>query len=99
MINTLLNMGTNLTSYRDSQNSKIKQYFDEKAEGWDDQRRYNSYYKRKLADLFAQIIPSSESIAEMGCGTGDLLSRFKSKVLNGFDLSEKMIEKAHIKYP
>jgi len=56
-------------------------------------------YRRILSHYYSIIIPTDASILEVGCGDGELLSRFKNKDISGIDVSVRQIELARKKVP
>ncbi|MFQ5875948.1 MAG: class I SAM-dependent methyltransferase, partial [Dehalococcoidia bacterium] len=80
-------------------------HFDEEAGGYDDSifikaRHYQELHETVLA-LMALSYADGTSIMELGPGTGNLtariLERFSSARLDGFDVSEKMLQQAREK--
>jgi len=56
-------------------------------------------YRRLLAHYYNLLIPSTASVLEIGCGTGELLTRIKARRKVGVDLSARQIEAAKVKVP
>lgn len=59
----------------------------------------NTYYHRQLEILAHFIIPLDISLAEIGCGTGNLLAAIPAKDRLGIDISPEMVRVARTKYP
>lgn len=79
--------------------NEIKQFFDERAENWDNNCIFS---QEKIAAIvtLAGIKPGSR-VVDIACGTGvmfsEMLSRNPAAIL-GIDLSDEMIAKAHSKF-
>src|SRR5687768_15990822 len=65
---------------------------------WDDIARRTQhrpglarYYHRRLAEVYAFLIPPGQRVLELGCGRGDLLAALRPSVGVGVDLSPEMI--------
>ena len=56
-------------------------------------------YRSILSHYYSIIIPADASILEIGCGDGELLSRFKNKDVTGIDVSVRQIESARKNVP
>ena len=56
-------------------------------------------YRSMLAHYYGLLIPPDSSVLEVGCGSGELLSRITAKRKVGLDLSEKQIEAARLHVP
>ncbi len=87
-----------MITMKDKQN-EIKQFFNERAEKWDN---ICAYSQEKIAAIVTLAgITSGSHVADIACGTGvmipEMLSRNPARIL-GIDLSEKMIAKAHSKF-
>ena len=68
---------------------------------WDDIARRTQhrpglarYYHRRLAAIYAFLIPPGQRVLELGCGRGDLLAALRPSVGVGVDLSPEMIRQA-----
>lgn len=73
-------------------------FFERMAPERDRWKKKNKYYWEDLEKICSFLIPENTSVLEIGCGTGDLLSRIKAKKKVGIDYSPKMIEIAQKKY-
>ncbi|MFC1512835.1 glycosyltransferase [Thermodesulfobacteriota bacterium] len=76
-----------------------KQFADFLAPDRDTWRARNRYYYDQLEDLLSFHISPSQSVVEIGCGTGDLLASLKPTKGLGLDFSSEMIKKAKQKFP
>lgn len=56
-------------------------------------------YREILAHYYNLIIPVGASVLEIGCGSGELLSRLHTQVVHGIDLSEVQIQRARRNVP
>ena len=74
-------------------------YFDLAAEDRDAWKKRNWYYHWNVEKLLQFLVPSGETILEIGSGTGDLLVALKPKHAVGLDVSERMTASARAKYP
>lgn len=59
----------------------------------------NAYYYAQLEKYLKFIIPEGSSVAEIGCGTGELLNSLKPGRGLGIDFSEEMVRIAREKFP
>ena len=50
-----------------------------------------AYYHRRLRKIYQFLVPPGQKVLEIGCSTGDLLSRLKPSLGVGIDLSGQMI--------
>ncbi|MGA1867794.1 MAG: methyltransferase domain-containing protein [bacterium] len=83
-----------------AQNKKRKkEYFDRIAHNRDWWKNRNRYYYDNLERLLSFLIPSEQSVLEIGCGTGDLLVSLAPSRGVGVDFSQNMIKEAQKKYP
>jgi glycosyltransferase involved in cell wall biosynthesis/ubiquinone/menaquinone biosynthesis C-methylase UbiE len=78
---------------------KLAERFDTMAPERDFWKSKNSYYYAELERICSQLIPPRKSVAEIGCGTGDILNSVRPQHGVGIDLSEGMINVARRKYP
>jgi SAM-dependent methyltransferase len=56
-------------------------------------------YRALLAHYYNLLIPADASVLEIGCGSGELLSRLRAKKKTGLDLSARQIEAARRRAP
>lgn len=82
-------------------NPKQKDFFNEKAEIWDEITVHNLEKVQYIAELLG--IHSGDRILDIGTGTGVMIPFYEKYLLDGsvvaVDYSEKMIEIARSKYP
>lgn len=78
---------------------KVMQHFDELADVRDRYIKMSSYYYNDLISFFRFNIPENSSIAEIGCGTGELISKLSPSRGLGIDLSSRSLAVARSKYP
>ncbi len=57
------------------------------------------FYRDLLAHEYNLLVPSDASVLEIGCGSGELLSRLRAKNVTGVDLSPVQIERARARVP
>jgi SAM-dependent methyltransferase len=62
-------------------------------------RENTRYYQQLLRRLYGFIVPPEQSVLEMGCGLGDLLSVVKPSRALGIDFSAEMIALARERHP
>jgi len=74
-------------------------YFNKVAPERDKWKKKNKHYHQDTERLLNFLVPENSSVLEIGCGTGDILSRLKSEKKKGIDISPKMIAMAKKKYP
>lgn len=79
-------------------NIAVKEYYNQLAERYDQNRFSNSYgafiHKEELAFL-NKTIPKHSTTLNLGCGSG----RFMEFCTDGYDISNKMIEVSQNKFP
>src|SRR3989442_946167 len=85
--------------YRNEQKTRLIDYFNKRAPTWDAKKRWNAYYKHRLAALCKRLVPEGGSVLEVGCSTGELIAELKADSVAGLDMSEEMIRIARQKYP
>ena len=56
-------------------------------------------YRALLAHYYNLIVPADASVLEIGCGSGELISRIKAAKKTGLDLSPKQVEAARRRVP
>jgi ubiquinone/menaquinone biosynthesis C-methylase UbiE len=76
-----------------------KRYWDQTAQQLDNDPAIRNYYRRRLAELYAFLIPPGMRVLEVGCGQGDLLAAVRPSYGVGVDLSPLMIERAQRRHP
>lgn len=77
----------------------IKIYFDNIAKGYAKYQRKFKYYYNDISKYFNFYLNDDDSILEIGCGNGVLLSRLKGNYKVGIDFSEEMIKEAKVLFP
>lgn len=83
-----------------STNNKGKtmhEYFEQAANGWTEYRKRRSYYWDSITEYVGYYIHPSNSVVEIGCGTGELIQAVNGSYKVGIDFSEKLIEQAKAK--
>jgi demethylmenaquinone methyltransferase/2-methoxy-6-polyprenyl-1,4-benzoquinol methylase len=82
-------------------NPKQKDFFDEKAQYWDQITIHNPKKVQYIAQLLQ--IQGNDRILDIGTGTGIMIPFYETYLVDGsvvaVDYSEKMIEVARAKYP
>jgi len=78
---------------------KTIEYFNRIAKSRDKWKRRNRLYHKTIRKYFQFTIPENSRVAEIGCGTGDLLHSVHPEKGLGIDFSEDMIRIAREKYP
>ena len=77
----------------------VEKHFDIIAKDYDYFKKKNWYYYKNLKALYKQLIPKQNSVLEIGCGTGDLISEMDASPAFGIDISPEMIKIAQQKHP
>jgi ubiquinone/menaquinone biosynthesis C-methylase UbiE len=85
---------TNLT-----RKEKFRQYFENVAPKYDKYRQRFSYYWNSIIKQTNYFICDTDSVIEIGCGTGLSLSKTKGQRKVGLDFSQNMIEIARKNHP
>ena len=84
-----------------SVNPKKKDFFNEKAEMWDEITLHDLEKVQYITEMLG--IRSDDRILDVGTGTGIMIPFYEKYLVNGsvvaVDYSEKMIEAARLKYP
>ena len=62
-------------------------------------RSWGSYYQKKLAHIYQNIVPADCKVLELGCRDGALLHALKPSFGMGIDFSEQALLKARKHYP
>jgi SAM-dependent methyltransferase len=57
------------------------------------------YYQRRLAEVYALLIPEGSKVLEVGCARGDLLAALNPHTGVGIDFSEDMVKSARCEHP
>lgn len=74
-------------------------YWEDYARSASRWNRFRSYYRRRLAEIYALSVPPGMRILELGCGTGDLLAHLRPSFGHGVDLSPRLVETARAAHP
>lgn len=74
-------------------------YFNRLADDRISYRQRHKYYWNYLTEYCDFFIHESNSVLEVGCGTGELIAQVKGIRKTGVDFSEAMIQKAREQYP
>lgn len=74
-------------------------HFERLAPGLARYRKRYAYFWNDIVRYCNYFIPEDDSILEVGCATGDMLSRMNGKKKTGIDFSPKMISIGKEKYP
>lgn len=84
--------------------SKIENVFNKEiADAWDDKSRFVTYHgvKNPITNEVLMNIHNGMSVADIGCGTGKLISKIDNKIsdssLLGLDISDDMIRNAQLR--
>jgi ubiquinone/menaquinone biosynthesis C-methylase UbiE len=77
------------------------EHFDAIARNYDYWKQRNGYYYNQLKNALADLIPepSTKSVLDIGCGTGDMLEFLAPKTGAGLDVSREMVGIARKKHP
>jgi hypothetical protein len=77
-----------------------------RLEHWNDVARHfanwgqkGSYYRRRLEEVFANMIPAGQRVLEIGCSRGDLLAAMRPSYGVGVDFSPEMVTLARQAHP
>lgn len=74
-------------------------HFESLAKGYQAYKQRYAYYWNDITAYFNFFLHPSQSILEIGCGTGDSLATLKGSRKVGIDFSPSMIEQAKRAYP
>ncbi len=83
----------------DNKTHQILQHFDSLAETRISYRKSKRYYWDSVTRYCNYFMHSSNSVLEIGCGTGELLAEIKGSRKVGIDFSKKMIVNAQVQFP
>ncbi|GIV30604.1 MAG: glycosyl transferase [Bacteroidia bacterium] len=89
----------NREEYLNRKKYRFYEYFENLAETYPKHREKTSYYWNDIINYCNFFIHEDDSVLEIGCGTGETLSKLKGKNKTGIDYSPKMIAKARERYP
>ena len=79
-------------TFLSARKQNIYNHFEEIADGYAQYRKRFSYYEKDIISYFNFFISESDSILEIGCGTGETIRNLKGAYRAGVDFSPKMIE-------
>jgi ubiquinone/menaquinone biosynthesis C-methylase UbiE len=74
-------------------------HWDQVAREFDSWKGWGGYYHQRLTGIYRYLVAPGQSVLEIGCGTGELLSALKPSVGVGVDFSEEMIRRAGQNHP
>ena len=78
---------------------RIKEYFNTIAKSYTRYQKKFKYYYNDISKYFNFYLNENNSILEIGCGNGSMLSRLKGNNKVGIDFSEEMINEAKKLFP
>ncbi len=76
----------------------IFKHFESVADNYQQYRRRFSYYNKDIENYLNFYISESDSILEVGCGSGETIHQLKGNDKTGIDFSPKMIDAAKTNY-
>jgi ubiquinone/menaquinone biosynthesis C-methylase UbiE len=76
-----------------------KEYFNNIASARPKWKKRNGYYHHLLGKYYGFFIPKNSKVAELGCGTGELLFHVQPGYGLGIDFSESILEIARKNFP
>jgi ubiquinone/menaquinone biosynthesis C-methylase UbiE len=79
--------------------TKVKEYFESLSNDYSKYRNKNKYYWNDAVDYYNYYLTGTESILQVGCGTGETLDLLKGSTKVGIDFSEGMIAQAKSNFP
>lgn len=85
--------------------AKKVEYTGKRRKFWDsiarleEKRRKKRYYRERLTEVYAFLIPPGMRVLEIGCGFGDLLTAVKPAYGVGVDFSPAMVNIARQRHP
>ncbi len=88
---------TGLDSAVDYKMARV-QYWNGYANAAPRYERFRRYYRRRLCELYAFLIPPGRRVLEIGCGQGDLLASLRPSYGLGIDFSPVMIDGARARH-
>lgn len=84
---------------RDYHSARVA-HWDEVARRLDTWRSWSgNYYRQRLTEVYQFLVAPGQSVLEVGCGRGDLLSALKPAIGIGIDFSAEMIQRARQRHP
>ena len=82
-----------------SKANRFFEHFEQLAPTYDSYKKRYSYYWNDITNYYNYFIHEEDSVLEVGCGTGDTISKLKGKKKAGLDFSPAMIEVAKKQHP
>jgi SAM-dependent methyltransferase len=82
-----------------------KKYRETRRAHWDDVARKRpgegagGYYRRRLKQVYRFLVPSGQTVLELGCGAGELLASLQPARGVGMDFSGEMVRRAARSHP
>ncbi len=80
------------------QKERFHEYFENAATDYPKYRKKFNYYWKDIISYCNYFIDKTDTILEIGCGTGDTLAQINGSKKTGIDFSTKMIEQAKLNY-
>ncbi|MGH2698061.1 MAG: class I SAM-dependent methyltransferase [Actinomycetota bacterium] len=80
-------------------NQRVRRHFDAVASDYDNWKGKAHHYYGFVTRRVGEAIPRGQSVAEVGCGTGDILASLGASDGLGVDLSSEMVAIAAAKHP
>lgn len=94
-----LSRGPSTDQYLNDLKARLRAFFDARASERDRHKSRARYYHGQVERLISHFIPPGQAVAEVGCGTGDLLQALKPARGLGIDFSPEMTALARRKHP
>ena len=80
-------------------NQNVRRHFDAVASDYDDWKEKAHHYYGFVTQMVGEAVPRGQRVAEIGCGTGDILASLDPSYGLGSDLSSEMVAIARRKHP
>jgi SAM-dependent methyltransferase len=80
-------------------NQRVRRHFDAVASDYDAWKEKAHHYYGFLTQMVGETVPPGQRVAEIGCGTGDILASLDPSYGLGVDLSSEMVAIARRKHP
>jgi SAM-dependent methyltransferase len=91
----MMRYGDSASRYRDERRS----HWDAVARKKDTWTSWGAYYQERLAEIYQFLVAPGQRVLEIGCATGDLLSKLKPALGIGIDFSGEMLTRAAQRHP
>ena len=81
---------------------RLQQNFGAAAAAYDTQAQFQHIQTRRVFDAVQMLFPATARLLDIGCGTGrhwPKLYQMEVGELTGYDVSEGMLHRLHIKFP